>query len=169
MKKISIRVTLSLAIIGIIIFLLSCIPKTIDINYPAILYSREDSSMVKRLSITMKGKLYNPLFLNPKYTGTCVIEGYEFTNSYQLIDINFTKGYDGLGILSYTKILPDGNPDIQMIGSLWISGAIDRLCIFGIKPDEINSNAADRIIISAPAKTREEALKITDSWRDGPD
>jgi hypothetical protein len=117
----------------------------------------------------MKGKLYNPLFLNTKYTGTCVIEGYEFTNSYQLIDISFTKGYDGLGILSYTQILPNGNPDIQMIGSMWISGTIDRLCIFGIKPDDINSDTADRIIISAPAKTREEALKITDSWRYDPD
>ncbi len=166
MKKIIITAIKLLLALSIVVLLLSCIPKTIDINYPAVQYSQDDPTIVKNINITMKGKLYKPLFFNSKYVGTCIIEGYDFTKDYQLIDIKFKNRNSGLGILSYSTILTDGTPEIKQIGDIWLSQSINKLNIFGVAPKDIGINGSfESVIISAPANTLDEAKRITDEWR----
>lgn len=47
-------------LLGIILlaFVLSYIPKKIDLTYPGIQYSKNDTTYVKKITIIVKGKLY---------------------------------------------------------------------------------------------------------------
>lgn len=159
-RKISL-ILLSAAILGIIIFLLSFIPKSIDINYDATLSTMEEPNKVyKNITINMKGKLYRPIFLDARYAGTCVIEGYDLTNEYILEDIRFQRTSNE-GHLIYSSNV-DSSKTIRL-GTIWIKDSIDTILIFSIAPSGI---LQENVTIAAPAITAEDAIKIKDIWRD---
>lgn len=151
----------SAIIIGIVIFLLSFIPKNIDINYAATLSTMDEPNKVdKNITISMKGKLYRPFFLNARYAGTCVIEGNDITNEYILEDIRFQRTSNE-GHLIYSSNV-DSSKAIRL-GSIWIKDSIDKLLIFCVAPSGI---LQENVTIAAPAITAEDAIKIKDIWRD---
>jgi hypothetical protein len=65
---------------------------------------------------------------------------------------------NGMGALFYTTII-NGKPEIIPFGSIWISDNFKTLNI--LVPDKPDKQTLSDLIISAPAKTREEAIKIT--------
>lgn len=165
MKIKKMTIVKSLAAAFILIFLATCIPKKIDFTLPAVQYSYDDPDYLVQTSITMKGKLSTPLFMNAKYTGTCIIEGYDFTEEYRLIDMEFRRDMDDCSILSYSTLLPDGSPDINLIGQMGMTGNFDSICILGRAPEDVKkSGELGLVIISAPAETKEEAIEIGIPW-----
>ena len=157
----------------ILVFLVTCIPRNINIEYPAIRYSENDSDAAIQTSVVIKGKLFKPLFFSSRFEGTFIVEEYDFSKEYKLMDVSFGRGFDKRGTLVYyTYNVEEGGSDIKYtgsdikhIGSIWISGNMDRICILGISPEYAETEGAyayEPIIISAPAETREDAVQIAD-------
>ncbi|RUT33580.1 hypothetical protein EJP77_08015 [Paenibacillus zeisoli] len=134
-------------------------PKEVDIHYPAVEYRSGDQSSSTSTNIRIKGTLSRPFWRDSRFSGQIIIDSYPFTKSYDLIDIEFNKKIlNGIGTLSYTQIL-NGKPDLQMLGTIWISGDFDKLNIWGIRKAGA-AGPSSIPIISAPARTNEEAVSI---------
>lgn len=135
-------------------------PQEIDVQYPAMEYRKGDKSSVQATTVKIKGKLSRPLFRDPVFKGEFNIDKYDFTKSYDLIDIVFYKNIrNGLGSLTYTTI-NNGRPIIRSFGSIWISGNFDELKILVYEPIEAESKSSTDLRLIAPAKTYDEARLI---------
>ncbi len=158
-KKIYITILLLLSIsIAIAIFVWLHSPKTISLEYPAVEYSTKDIGYTKDLKIKIEGKLYKGIFSKPVYEGVIAIDGYDFTKKYELIPIKFDpKIMNGIGSLTYTTII-DGKPVLEMLGAIWITDNFKSINI------EVNNSKHKGTIISAPAKTLKDALKISQTF-----
>ena len=156
-----ILILLSAILLGVIILLVSFLPKNIDISYIAAQYNSDEPHIVQRnLTITMKGKLYRPLFLDTRYEGSCVIEGYDITKEYDLDDIIFSHT-NGIRNITYSTIKDDSEKTWHL-GNVWIKDDVDAILIWGLAP---SGNPEERVRIVAPAVTSEEAEEIMDIWR----
>lgn len=98
-------------------------------------------------------------------TASFIYVGYDFTKEYKLLDMKFQKSWGGLSALCYSGILPGGIPDPKTIGTIGISGNMDRICIMGFAPEDVGVDGrSGGVIISAPAETIQEAVQIGDQW-----
>ena len=103
-------------------------------------------------------KVYNGIFSKPVYKGVITIDGYDFTKKYELIPITFDpKIMNGIGSLTYTTVI-NGNPILETLGAIWITDNFKSINI------EVNNSKYKDIIISAPAKTLQDALKISQAF-----
>ncbi|WP_433944641.1 hypothetical protein [Paenibacillus sp. SN-8-1] len=101
-----------------------------------------------------------PLLRDSSFRGQVIIDKYKFTESYDLIDIVFNRRIlNGIGSLSYTRV-NNGKPDLQMLGTIWISGNFDQLNIWVSRKTGAADQSAPHPTISAPAWTYEEAVSI---------
>lgn len=154
-------ILLSAIFLGVIIFLVSFLPKNIDTSYTAAQYNSDEPNTVQRnLTITLKGKLYKPFFLDARYKGTCVIEGYDITKEYDLDDIIFSQIND-IGNITYSTE-KDNLEKTWNLGNIWVNNNIDAIIIWGVAP---SGNPEERVTIVAPAVSSEEAREIIDTWR----
>ncbi|MNR48873.1 hypothetical protein D3C85_1681620 [compost metagenome] len=64
-----------------------------------------------------------------------------------------------MGSLSYTQVF-NGKPDLQMLGTIWISGDFDKLNIWVSRKTGASDKSSSYPIISAPARTYEDAVSI---------
>ncbi len=135
-------------------------PKTVDIEYPAIEY-RDKSSATKTM-ITIKGTLARPIFRNVSFSGKIVIDKYEFTKTYELIDIAFYKNIKQ-GSMVYTTI-KNGKPVLEILGTIRMSGEFDKLNISVGEKLGTKTEFSTNLKISAPAKSYDEALSISQSF-----
>jgi len=120
----------------------------------------------KATTITIRGKLSRPLFRDAQFSGAFVIEKYDFTKTYKLMDIVFYKHIrNGWGSLIYTDVV-NGKPILQMFGSIWISGTFDKLKIFVYEPLGADNKSSANLRIVAPAKTYDEAVSINQTLGD---
>ncbi|EGD47874.1 hypothetical protein Cpap_2278 [Ruminiclostridium papyrosolvens DSM 2782] len=153
-KKIYVTILLLLSAFAAI-FVWSYTPKPISLEYQAVQYSAEDNSYTKDIKIKVKGKLYNGIFSKPVYKGVIAIDGYDFTKKYELIPIIFhPKISNGIGSLTYTTVI-NGKPVLEMLGSIRITDNFKSIYIEVCNPKDKGT------VISAPAKTLQDALKIS--------
>ncbi len=140
-----------------IIYIVSCIPKQIDIVYPAVEYNTNNMSYEEKTSIKIQGKLYNKLFSRPTFYGRLIIDKYDMTKDYELIQLIFGAGLENQGFIYYTAT--DGfDADLQYFGTIFISKNFKTLNIQ--INDDTDRQSGQNLFISAPAKTREEAEEI---------
>lgn len=155
-----------LAAAFILVFIFTCIPRNIDINYPAIRYYWDNPNNVIQTTVAIKGKLYKPLFFNSRFKGTCIIEEYNFTKDYKMRDLIFEKKiFNGAATLCYINYQTgERAPKTKILGEIWISGDMDKICISGYSPEFFSSdkNYEPLMLISAPAQTKEDAMQIVD-------
>lgn len=138
-------------------------PKTIQKVYPAIQYVEGDESSMRQTTITVDGTLRHPLFRDQRFDGSIVIDGYEFTKSYELIEVQFYQNVrNGLGSLVYYTA-QEGSHDMQSLGFIWKTGDFDRIKIMAVG-DEDESLITDTII--APADNYDTALSIEKLFKD---
>jgi hypothetical protein len=152
-------VIFSLAI-GVIVFIsIYDFPKKIDSEYSAVEFQVGNPESAEVTKIKIKGTLIQPMFEDPIFKGEIIIDKYDFTKSYQLMDFIF-PGEDfttKAGTLSYTSII-DGKPVGEMFGLILKSGDFKQLAILVNR--ENPEDSFPRKVISAPAKNYEEALEI---------
>lgn len=100
----------------------------------------------------------------PSFSGEFIIDKYEVTKNYKLIHVGFSPYTDGktLSSLGYVDIENEAM-DLKVIGHLFISADFKKL---SLSSKELGDRRAEspyenRIWISAPADSFEEAKKIT--------
>ncbi len=158
MKKICLISILLIFVISVVIFISSCIPKSISLEYPAVQYLPNDNGYKENIKIRIKGKLYKRIFGNPLFSGDIVIDGYNFTNEYELIPITFnSKISNGMGTLTYTTVI-NGNPKLETLGMIWITDNFKSINIEVNNPNHVGAT------ISAPAATLEDAKKVSQTF-----
>lgn len=158
MKKIYLISILLILVISIAIFIFSCIPKSINLECPAVQYRTNDNNYKENIKIRIKGKLCKRIFSKPMFSGDIVIDGYDFTNKYELIPITFdSRIRNGMGALTYTTII-NGNPELETLGAIWITDNFKTINI------QVNNPSHKGTTISAPAQTLEDAIKISQNF-----
>lgn len=139
----------------ILFFLFYSFPKTIDLDYPAIEYRNDEPGQAEVARIWIKGTLRRPLFRDGSFRGSIVIDKYEFTRTFQLLDVQLSQREDAaMGLLTYSPVQNVLQP-IRSLGMLWVSGNFERLEIHHSRGE----NGPVSYILSAPSRTYEEALQ----------
>lgn len=139
-------------------------PQEIDVQYPAMEYREGDKSSAQATTVKIKGRLSRPLFHDPIFKGEFIIDKYNFTKTYELMDIVFYKHIrNGWGSLTYTTV-NNGQPIIQSFGSIWISRNFDELKILVYEPIETENKSSTDLRLMAPAKTYDEARLIEQTF-----
>lgn len=150
-----------ITIVFFAIVAISGIPKEIDKQYTAVMYRENEVGKIDKTSITVKGKLYKKLFSDTRFIGKIVISRFGYTKNYELCDVIFHKAVkDGYGSLIYDTTM-NGAPKLETLGLIWIEGDFEKLTILVGEPILSENKSYKNLIISAPAETKEEAIKIT--------
>jgi hypothetical protein len=141
-------------------------PKTIDVEYPAIEYRVGDKLSVQETTIKIKGTLSRPMFRNASFKGEFIIDKYDFTKTYELVEMIFHKDIkNGWCSLTYYDV-QNGQPILKSVGSIEISGDFDKLNIQVYEPLNAQSKSTTDLRISAPSKKYDEALAINQMFKD---
>ncbi|MCT4566498.1 MAG: hypothetical protein N4A68_19565 [Maledivibacter sp.] len=146
-------------------------PITINKEIPAVKYRLGDEESIENITIKIDGQYNRKLFLSDTFIGTIYIEGYEFTKDDSgfsnlkstLADINFNR--DGYGRYGYVKVNSDDLMNL-MEGEIFMK---DKFSMFTMTIMEKDASDKSRsgwssekgLMISAPAKTRGDALNIS--------
>lgn len=132
-------------------------PKDISITYPAIQYKPgEPPSSAIKTTIKIEGTLTDPLFHPKKFSGNIEIGTFEFTKTYKLMDIDFSKEYpssSGDFPVFYERV-QNGKIDFEMFGRLKRNSDFEHLVIEILN----TSHLYQRIV--APAENYEAAMII---------
>jgi hypothetical protein len=153
-------VVLLFLIVASAFLLLYDFPKKFEIEYPAMEYREGDPASGQATTIKIKGTLTRPILSDPTFHGQFIIDKYEMTKTFDVIDIVFSKEMtDGVGALSY-NFTKNGEVDLQMFGAIWISDNFDQLTILVNEPIGGERKTAKNLRISAPAKTYDEAMLV---------
>ncbi len=161
-KKRMLIILLNIILVLVLFISFYKFPKTINLNYPAVEF-RTNEETIRNTTIHNQGTLYRPLFRNKVFKGHFVINSYDFTKNYNLMDIVFYKSIrNGWGSLSYV-LTKNGNLDLQTFGSIWINDNFDKLKIQVYEPIWNERKSFSNLIICAPAQTLSEGLLINNS------
>lgn len=163
MRKWKVRLLIPVILFAcILFFLFYSFPTAIDLDYPAIEYRNDQTGQAQEARIWIKGTWKRPLFRNGSFHGSIMIDKYEFTRAFQLLDVPLTQ-WDNtvMGVLTYEPVQegltygPLRNLlTLRTLGPLWIWGDFERLEIHHARGE----NGPLPYILSAPARTYEEAL-----------
>lgn len=155
-RQIVLLVLALIMIIGVVSFFYSY-PKEINITYPAIQYKPgEPSSSAVKTTIKIEGTLTDPLFRSKKFSGNIEIGTFEFTKTYKLMDIDFSKEYpfgDG-GFPVFYETIQNGAMHFEMFGRLKRNSNFEHLVI-----EILNTTHLYQRIV-APAENYEAAMII---------
>lgn len=164
MRKYVLISILLIAGLFITIFILFCRPTNINIEYPAVKYRANDNVHTENIKIKIQGKIYKNIFSNPTYIGKINIENYDFTKQYQLLPIIFDrKIMNGMGSMTYTTVI-NGSPKVELLGTIWISDNFKTVHILINEPIGKDEKTVGDLIISAPAQTHKDAIKISETF-----
>ncbi|MFE7062000.1 hypothetical protein ACFVAD_07595 [Sutcliffiella sp. NPDC057660] len=149
---------------GVLLLLLSFVflvfydfPKKIDLDYPAYEYNSNQPEYGEETRIKLQGVLKRPIFSDEVFSGKIIIDKYQETAEYELIDVGF-HSENGMGSLSYTNT-SNGELELNLFGVIWKSDDFDMVNIMLNNP---NSQSSEEIHlrISAPANNYNEAERI---------
>ncbi|UVI29656.1 hypothetical protein [Paenibacillus spongiae] len=139
-------------------------PQKIDLAYPAMEYRAGKPESAEAITIKVKGMLTKPLFRKQTFRGKIIIDKYEFTKTYNLIDLDFSQWnndfYDDN--LYYYHVDVNGSLVSRPLGSLVISDQFAQLNIWVMEKIGETSWTGKDLHISAPARNYEEAVKINE-------
>lgn len=155
----------------LIAYAMFAFPITIKKEFPAVKYRLGDEEFVENITIKIDGHYNRKLFSDDIFKGSIYIESYEFTNERSgfsnlkstLADIHFNRSE--YGMYGYVK---NNSGSIQrlMQGEIFIKDKFAMVSMTIMEKDISDRShsgwsSKDGLMISAPAKTREEALKIS--------
>jgi hypothetical protein len=154
------------ALASVIVFIsIYDFPKKIDSEYSAVEFQVGNPESAEVTKIKIIGTLTDPFFGESTFKGDIIIDTYDFTKSYKLMDFIF-PGEDfttKAGTLSYTSI-KDGKPVGEMLGLILKSGDFKQLAIL-VNREKPEENFPKKVI-SAPATNYEEALEIYEKLKE---
>lgn len=157
----------------IIVCLITCIyvqygiPTHIDLKYPAVIYRVSDKAMSQKTKIEIHLKKYKVWNGSPKYIGNISVDAYAFTKKSEMMPIRFLFYNNTGGILTYVTWLTNKNggvtgSTVNSLGSIWKVSNFKSVIILVIEPtNDPNNQKSKDLYITAPANSREEAIKIT--------
>lgn len=147
---------------------------TINTELPAVKYRLGDEKNFENILIKIDGTYQRRLFSADIFRGTIYIEGFEFTNESSgfanfkstLADIHVDT--DGYGFYKYIKVSGDGEIQDLMQGNIFIKDKFSMLTMTIMEKSNLDDsisgwNSQTGLMISAPAQSRDEALKIFNS------
>ncbi|MCH1624095.1 hypothetical protein [Fredinandcohnia quinoae] len=133
-------------------------PKKINQDFNAFQYMAEDANSGETLKVSVIGTYKRPLFRDPVFTGKMIIDKYDFTKTYELIDVGFFQHEGGkMGALAYTST-HEGKTDLVLLGMIAIDDDFNGFTILLNENDGMQIESDFRI--AAPATNYDEALQI---------
>ncbi|WP_068618398.1 hypothetical protein [Paenibacillus tuaregi] len=135
-------------------------PQEIDMQYPAVKYKVGQPATAQQITVKAKGTLYRPLFRDPYFSGKMIIDTYEYTSKYNLLDIVFHQDIQhGYGAVVYETV-ENGRPILESLGAMWMKNDLEQFNIIAFEPIGEDKKIGGDLRVSAPARTYEEAMII---------
>ncbi|KMK75789.1 hypothetical protein [Alkalihalobacillus pseudalcaliphilus] len=158
-KRIVIIATITIISLFVLIILFYGIPKEISKNFIAYEFIPNETNSGEEVNVQMEGVYRNPVVGNAIFTGNMVINKYDLTESYEMLDLNFDSVfYENMATLTYISVI-DGKPKLELYGSVWL---VDRDFVHLIIT--LNENAKlgikDGTKVVIPAKDYNEAFDL---------
>jgi len=165
-RRIIISIIILLAAFTILLVMLYY-PKDISINTEGIKYQlgNENRDTVKTIKIEINGKLYRSITGNKSFVGTIYLEGEGIPVPIEHRGLNIKFGTELQGGINYFYYDELSKPKTFTLGGIYINEDFSEFTIFTY--DRSNGStqgswsADNGYMISAPAKDRDEALKIS--------
>jgi hypothetical protein len=165
------QVALVFGILGalVVAYALTWIPTTIDDTLPGMQFRLNAPHEEEERSISLKGKLYTPLFRDPFFEGMILPDGYPTIVDAQMRKIIFEENERGLweGKIGYSIGF-----NIASLGAIYLhpeDKGMRRFCIAlweTTSPDDLTAVHTD-LYFSAPAATLEEAMALQAEFHAG--
>lgn len=146
--KISIIIVILLLIQGYFYY---TFPRKISLSYNGIKYKVGDSGEQKQIKIAADGYYYNKLFTKDSFEGSISIDN----KIYPGLKLSVDKQ---LQMIYYRNFQKGGS--LQTYGEIFVGEKLKNLTIC-IQDAQNGWNSKNGLMISAPAKNREEALEIS--------
>lgn len=151
-------------IVIVIAFIVTCFillyqfPKRIDQQYSAFEYKAGDAVNGESVNVTIAGTVKRPLFRDQVFSGRIILDKYDFTATYELIDVGFFHSERGhIGSLTYTTVI-GSKPELVLFGMIASNDDLDTFTIIVNQNDALQIEKQLRI--SAPATNYNEAIEI---------
>lgn len=169
MKRRLIIITSVFVLAAIVFFTWYTYPKQINQTYEGILYQLgpENKDMEEQLTIEVNGEYRKGILRNDSFVGRIQVDGEMLPPDGAMetfLEIEFWER-DPLsrgGFIQYINMTDDGYSEIVTYGILFMSNDFSEITIAKHSQEGSGSswNGEDGLMISAPAKNREEALSI---------
>lgn len=157
LKKIKAWHIFALVIFGVLIYNIP-IKYNIEKTIPAVYWSKDDASILEHTEITISGEMRMYLFKQNRFRGFVKVEGMESTyqENSQAQTLLFDEG---------TMLLYKGLPMEEWeIAAMYCNQTLSEILIAPKTEEDTEKNAVSySYTISAPASTREDAVKVAKS------
>ncbi|WMJ23973.1 hypothetical protein RBG61_04700 [Paludicola sp. MB14-C6] len=156
----------AIQIVAILFFIivLVCIfpiPRKIDKIVPAFEWQNGNANYQKQTQIKIKGIYKDYLFRRDTFKGTICIDGYDYTSdgTHELRPFTFFNNDAHLQYMDKKTFY------FKSLGTIYRNPNWDKtlICVYKELEGRREWSEDDGIIISAPATTREEAMKVVDN------
>lgn len=162
-KKKSIKSIIKLSIfVGVVLIILCCtVPFTyrVDKKLEGIKWQNKNSLLCEKSDIAVNGYIKNYLFWTDKFVGTIEIDGKRC-----VYDDNHIGSSLALEKDTYPIYYKNDDGDYQSLGMFESDGKLDKIFVtlYEIANDGSGSwSSSNGVIITAPAVTRDEAVKVS--------
>ncbi|WP_343841788.1 hypothetical protein [Salinibacillus aidingensis] len=168
MKKYITLFSIVIIIITILYLVWYAFPKNFNSTFNGILFNLDDPDVEENVSIYFDGTIRKRLNGEMTYDGIVRIKGDKFPvpKGKRDLIINFDK--NGMGLMTYMYYTENGEPKHYVYGTITLNEDLTKLTILRYRNNGSHGSWTknDGDIISAPATTRKEALKIADPFVD---
>lgn len=149
------KIFLLFTILSIALYIYYAYPRKINETYHGIQYKLGDSEHKEDVTIKINGWITKKLILKDRFEGAIVINEKEISKL--KLDIDNSREW----LLGYNKEISE----FESFGAIYIKGIFEEftICVFE-KGEESGSSgwsSKDGFMISVPAKSRDEALEIS--------
>ncbi|GBF74281.1 hypothetical protein PA598K_02617 [Paenibacillus sp. 598K] len=163
------RIAAVAAVVAALVYIvvaISGIPRDVDLSYTAMQLRMGQTETAVPVQVRIEGKWRNRLFSEPTFSGRVMIEGFEYTQTDELIDIRFYPDVrNGYGQLTYTSYR-DGMVQMKTLGAIWQSDRMSEIAIWVFEPLDADSKRSTDLVIAGPASTGAAAAEIVERLSD---
>lgn len=169
MQKNIYKILLGLIIVILIVggwFAIFGIQRAVDVEYEAIQFQKTDTTDASdevQTTITVTGKLHKKLFKTPLFVGSVTVDLYDFTKTYEMINLNLNKHNEKYYSVLHYHANINGKPEQAFLGLIWVNDNFEEIIIVDTEHIGIEHQY---MIITAPAQTLTDAIQMYERLND---
>lgn len=158
MKRKHQKIILACLIIVVVFYVFYAFPRKYNITFHGIKYRLGDTSYQEDIEVRIKGWYIKKIFSGNQFRGEICL------GDEKLLNVNLELNeYNSDILMGYKEDIGE----FRMYGEIYLSNTLDKIAILLFEPDDKGDyskgywSSKNGLMISAPAKSREEALHLS--------
>lgn len=133
------------------------LPKSIDIERPAVIFEEDDADSTIQTTIKIVGTLHRPMFSQDRFSGKVIINALDFTKQDDTLDVIITKKEHGINMGSLWYQKKSSPQNVSQPSLMWFDNDFNELNIW-MSSKWLDNENKNLFLVTAP--TYEQALDI---------